>query len=346
MLTSIAGLVFGTLFDKLHLFAILPFGLILYMLFGAKLKKLGDSIQSSVMGKAMLKQRKYAIGLPVVAAALLLISFLWKPHLTITATGVLEPEHRSIVRASTDGFVETILKQEGEFVQPGEVIARLRNDQIAADLNSLQSRKSILRLEMIQAHRDDTTLALKKQHELGQVIKEISQAESNLKALEMRYNGSKPGIVLTPQLNEKVGTYLEKGEAFCQVAGLDRMLTRLPTPASDLVPIEEAHQRTPGQVISEIRPPAFINHPPFRGLVKMIAPASQKLATEDVAAERDEEIPQEPNTNFDVIVEIPNESHLLKPGMTAVVKIFCEKRPAFNLIGRRLVQIIRFDRLF
>lgn len=123
------------------------------------------------------------------------------------------------------------------------------------------------------------------------------------------------------------------------------MLARVPIPGKDLIPIDESHQQ--GRVPSEVRPPALINHPPFEGFVKMIAPASQTLAAETEVSEKKEETPSEnPSAIFDVVVEIPNESHLLRPGMTAVAKIVCEKRTAFSLIGRRFVQMIRFDRLF
>jgi putative peptide zinc metalloprotease protein len=79
------------------------------------------------------RSRRRAIWLAVTAAALALL-LLGRMQLRIGGAFAVLPEHNADVRTGVDGVIDEILVTEGDVVQAGDVIARLSNHALVAEL--------------------------------------------------------------------------------------------------------------------------------------------------------------------------------------------------------------------
>jgi multidrug efflux pump subunit AcrA (membrane-fusion protein) len=130
------------------------------------------------------------------------------------------------------------------------------------------------------------------------------------------------GVVVTPNLKDKIGERASKGDLILKVFELDRIIPEV------MVSEKEIADVTPGQsVILKAR--AYADRR-FTGTVKAIAPA----AIDDGTLRR---------KMFKVTIEPDQASDLLKPEMTGTAKISCGKRTMAHLLTRRIARYVRVE---
>jgi multidrug resistance efflux pump len=130
------------------------------------------------------------------------------------------------------------------------------------------------------------------------------------------------GVVVTPNLEEKIGERANKGDLILKVFELDRIIPEV------IVSEKEIADVKPGQaVIMKAR--AYPDRR-FTGTVKAITPT----AIEESALGR---------KIFRVTIEPDQASDLLKPEMTGTAKISCGKRPIIYLLTRRIARYVRVE---
>ena len=138
---------------------------------------------------------------------------------------------------------------------------------------------------------------------------------------DLRLLAPADGVVVTPKLEDRVGSYLEVGEAFCEVNGLDGFHARMPIREAQLDRVR------PGQEVDLI----LIAYPfrTFRGRVAALAPVSRD--GEGLEGE-DPGIPE--FTEFDVIVEIEESTEGIKSGMGGKARIRVGRATIAGRVGR------------
>jgi multidrug efflux pump subunit AcrA (membrane-fusion protein) len=149
------------------------------------------------------------------------------------------------------------------------------------------------------------------------------------------------GRLITSGLQEKLGLYLNKGDTFAQAeAGDNRTLlarVRIPEVAFD--------QLTPqGEV--EVKLLAFPNQPRtglIRSVQPAIAPAESAERTLETSGDRSVEVQLNSGRFVDVLVELPNQDGVLKPGMTGHAKIEGSTMPVFAAFSRSIVRFIMVE---
>jgi multidrug resistance efflux pump len=128
------------------------------------------------------------------------------------------------------------------------------------------------------------------------------------------------GAVTTRYLRNRVGQYLEKGDALCEVVSLGVVKIDMPVPEKEIADVR------PGYPITlKVR---GYPHRSFEAHVRAIAPVA--LESDSVRK---------------VLVQgdLPNADGILKPGMTGVGKIRCGRRLIGDLVTRRAIRWLRTE---
>lgn len=106
---------------------------------------------------------RLAISLAAIALVIVAVGAVTIPwHLTVAASGTLEPDYVWSVRSTASGIVSKLSVATGDTVRPGQVLAMLDTTQVAADLrrfrveldymrNQLSRTASLVAIEQVNA---------------------------------------------------------------------------------------------------------------------------------------------------------------------------------------------------
>jgi putative peptide zinc metalloprotease protein len=257
--------------------------------------------------------RAWLASRPLLLAAVILIFCLlplW--HQSTSGRFVLEPERRSLVRASVPGVVSNIFVQEGSRVKAGEALAELRNLPLQAEAAQAQARLVVASSRAISAQlrHGDYGSAMNERDRLA-----VQSEQLKLKAEDLELRSPISGVVLTPHVRDRLGSYLTEGAELVEVADLKALRARIYLSEYDMYKVHDgapaklhvdgtlqkwksrAVSVTP--VVSE-SDPSLIDKTKFKGL--------------------------RPPQFYAVDIPLADENGALKPGMTGTARVYGERR--------------------
>lgn len=135
--------------------------------------------------------------------------FTWKGMISVPA--VVQYERELLVRSGINGIIEEIFIDDSRSVEAGDPLIRLGNTELFSEVNqlnlflaklSLQKRNSLLK-------EDLTSYQVQEEQERVAVAK-LKALEKDIIALAVY--APQPGAVLLQNLDQRLGTYLKKGE--------------------------------------------------------------------------------------------------------------------------------------
>jgi RND family efflux transporter MFP subunit len=172
---------------------------------------------------------QYARRTAFVLAFLILVP--WPMRVSTDATVV--PAERRVVSAIDGGVVQKVFVHEGDAVQAGQMLAQLdaSDDQMKlaeADAALAQSRRELAEAEF----RNDPSAAgqAKIRDDMHQAQVELEQR----RVTESQLRSPIAGMIITPKVQDKIGSMVKPGEAFCEVVEQDRMAAEMSVPENDL----------------------------------------------------------------------------------------------------------------
>jgi RND family efflux transporter MFP subunit len=180
---------------------------------------------------AVPQARRVEYAWRAAAVALLLVVVPWPMRVGTNAT--LVPAQRRMVSAIVGGIARKVLVREGDKVSAGQLLAQLDDGEDRIKLAQAQTDLALARRELADAEfRRDLADA-------GQARLHAALYEAQVKLEQERVEQAQlrapiPGIVVTPKVEEKFGTALKPGEAFCELVEQDRMAAELNVPETDL----------------------------------------------------------------------------------------------------------------
>jgi putative peptide zinc metalloprotease protein len=250
-------------------------------------------------------------------AAAVVVGLLTLPStaLKVSTDFVLEPGERAEVRARVPGLVSEIQVREGDFLEAGVVLAVLRNADVEA-------RPEVLERKLKLAER--SLLAARAGSNLGGIQKDTQEwlrlqaeaAEAQAKRAELILRAPIAGLVTSPQLEQRVGDYLDEGALLTVMSNRRTMRARV------LVLDRELEDVTSGaRVKLNVRTYPFHT---FYGRVQQIMPAA---APDRPVGEltKPERAGQQLTNYFAVVLEFPNPDGVLREGMTGTAKIYTSR---------------------
>jgi putative peptide zinc metalloprotease protein len=354
----------GRLFPEMGVF-IFPF--VAYRLMRKKLKAIWKSIHHVYLDrKEFLMNRKRS---SIIAAVLLIIVglffFLPVPY-SHQGSFVIESSEVIPVRTRSDGFVGSLLVREGDSVGTGTMLAVMRDIDLEQKLDDLRTQISVLeRNVLIQRAHANTAEAIQSDQEREALRQEIAQTESQLASLNIM--SPVDGVVITPNVEDKAGSWLKKGAELCRVAPSGTLRARVVVDDWDLQDVQVGSTallrlnaggaKLNGQVVN-VAPASQLQQrlsPVVQGDKQSDAEASiakssisdasssgslrkKKSAREQAESAADEATsPYEaPLVRFDALIQFDDANGSVKPGMSGDVKIYGKSRPLAVTVGSGL----------
>lgn len=265
-------------------------------------------VQRKAKFSAMPQVRQRAILIGGAALLLFLIFFPWwsKP----SGDARVLPERVQPVSAEVEGVVRRVLVHEGERVASGQLIAELASDEQRVALEQAQAQYEIANRRVLQLEAGGN---------LGEARIErarLQEASANLdlrreQVVQTQIRSPITGVVVTPDLEERIGQFLKRGDVICQVVDLSSAWAEISVPETDV-----------GEIARNQEAWLKLNTFPTRkfvGKVIQVAPQARE--------ENDERI-------FDVIVEVPNVDRALRAGMMGRGKVLARRASVGYLMLR------------
>ncbi len=230
---------------------------------------------------------------------------------------LLEPGARADVRAVAPGVIARVNVHEGDSVEAGSVLAVLHNPE-------LEARAAVLSHELENAEHslsgaqagNDRMAIAKAAQDAKRIDTALKEARAKLAALTLRSPIS--GIVTTPQIGQKVGSYVGEGDEFAVVADRRQMKARVLVRDLDLEDVR------PGALVKlKVRANPFHT---YSGYVEQIMPAAASDQPV-IETQKIERYGQALTNYFAVTLELPNSNGELREGMTGTAKIFGKRTP-------------------
>jgi len=160
------------------------------------------------------------------AVALLVVMLpIWPDF--VAGRFVLEPAHKAQIRAAVAGRVTRVLAREGQSVAAGQPLLELSNLQLESAASDADAD--------LHLASDQVKLALLRYGDFGPAeYKRQGMAERNRTLADqlalLHIASPIPGMVVTPRLDDLLGTYLESGAEVAEVADPSIMSARIYIP--------------------------------------------------------------------------------------------------------------------
>ncbi len=298
------------------------------------------------------RKRTRAWSLTLAGLAILIagIGFIPVPS-AVRAEGVSEPLERVRATVRTPGTVAEVLVADGEMVEAGDVLLRLTNDQVAARLAVAKTQLKRARLRFDASNLNDPAT--------GAVAREgLRNAEANLAraqqlADELVVTAPVAGRVLSPRIEERVGTRVKQGDAIAIVQDDSRLEVFVAVDQNDFQRVEEGMRR--GAALVQARLAGDVDtvlQGEELGDVRVLPGAKNELRSAALTFAGGGTIAPDPRdptksaTNqFELRFTLPNdgdelaETHL--PGQRVHVRIKLEDEPIAEQAWRSLLQLIQ-----
>jgi putative peptide zinc metalloprotease protein len=195
-------------------------------------------------------RRLWGNGPPSVRAAIL--SGLGIALLLVVARFVYTPAHvmaeariagarREIVRAREPGRVVSVLVREGDRVHPHQVVALLSNDSLGAAWQRARNQSEESRLALagaVESRVASDYQGARERHDVA-LAEEVSIRRAGA---GLALSVGEGGLVVTPRLQDWVGSYVEAGDTILVVEGTGDLIIECLIPERDVGLVDPGEQ--------------------------------------------------------------------------------------------------------
>ncbi len=308
--------------------AFLPTALVAFLIFKSRLIKLGKFMQTVYLDKRDRLVRSMT-PLRIAIFAVVLVALLGIPYLreTVHARFILEPVQRAVVRAEVPGTVVEVLVHEGQKVEPGSQLLRLRN----LDLESQQALTEA-DLQLARSRNTEAQMHYTGAAGMEQELQRSRQKSQLLaqEASQLQLRSPIAGSVVSPRPADLVGSHLNAGVTAVEIADISSLRARLYVPESEMREVRL------GQAVS-LRPDSSFRS--ISGVVGEMALASSEL--EPGLAQKSEYKGLAAPRYYAVTVQEPNSQSKLMYGMTGTAKIYTVRRSFAGLAWQTASDFVR-----
>jgi putative peptide zinc metalloprotease protein len=310
--------------------AFLPALAIGYWVFKSKIKLLMRFIKMVYLDKKE-RVRAWMTAPRIAALSIVALVIVFLPVWPDFVDGhfVLEPVHQARIHAEVAGRVTRVLAREGQSVAAGQPLVELSNLQMEsavagadADLHTASDQVNLTLL-----HYGDFGPAEYKRQEMAERNRTLVDQHALL-----RVSSPISGVVVTPRLDDLMGTYLESGAEIAEVADPSAMTARIYIPEFSMRDI---------RLGSRVRLQAEARATPLTATLLSVAPASTQVEPGLIPQDQLKGISPPRFYVGSALVTNPGE---LREGMTGTAKILVAYRSiaefawmfSRDLIGRKV----------
>ena len=167
----------------------------------------------------------------LIAAAALILLFVPSVRDSVSGRFVLEPQHEARVRAAVPGMIDAVYAAEGQYVAAGAPLLELRNLPLEAKVSRTDAEYATATKRATAAilHFRDEGATAADRDRLGAERTELLSAAANL-----NLRSPISGTVLTPRLQDQLGSYVKPGTELLEIADLGHLRARIYVSEYDL----------------------------------------------------------------------------------------------------------------
>jgi GAF domain-containing protein/multidrug resistance efflux pump len=214
-------------------------------------------------------------------------------------------------RAAISGIVDAVWIREGDQVTVGSPIARIRDEELLRRMREAEAGLELAHSEALAAHaRGDATAAAFARVRAAEFTDALDLFRREVES--SRVIAPAAGIVLTPRLDEVVGSFVHAGQPVTWIGEPERAELELSMRQEDLGDL-----RVGNRVRAKVSAHPGVT---FQGRVIAIAPRSE---------------PRNGMPTYTVRAILDNRDGLLRPGMEARARVITEPRPLASYLFRR-----------
>jgi putative peptide zinc metalloprotease protein len=260
---------------------------------------------------------RHTAGALTVAGILMLLP-LW--HKSANGRFVLEAVNHAVVRAPIPGIVTEIDARESDLIAAGATIAKLRNLPLQSKLAETEARYNVASSHARSAALQYTAL--------GPALKEREGASAELRqsaaeATHLEITSPVSGVVLTPRLQDLLGTYLRSGDVVAEIADPSLLKARIYVSEYDVAKAKVgAGARLQAEGILK----------KWESEVVAITPVSHDQNTAFVDPGKLKGL--SPPRFYLVDLVVANPDGRLKPGMTGTARVYGERTSMAGFLWR------------
>jgi putative peptide zinc metalloprotease protein len=264
--------------------------------------------------RAKLKsQRAWAFALFFLC---LLFAPIWKEN--VSGEFVLEPMRSSVIRSRVPGQVVDVEAQEGQVVSAATPLIRMRDLKLESELAQLEAEYQSAAYR-VTAARLRNAASSSAEHEREELSTRLALLHDE--ATQLVLTSEIPGSVVTPRLQDLLGSYLNAGTELAVVADLSAMKARIYVAETDLRNLSlgsKAKLHVAGMF------------PSFEGTVVATAPDVSAMEPGIMDEEKYAGL-HAPHFYF-ADIKVANPDGNLKIGMIGAAKIFVRHRSLVGLV--------------
>jgi putative peptide zinc metalloprotease protein len=288
--------------------------------------------------------RAWAFSLAVGATAVWLIGFI-PFHMHISAQGIVEPENRAVLHASTKGWVKEVVARDGDTLHKGDKILICEDPELLAKIGQMEAE-----IRQDQARADAAFVA----NDVNSANAALQSRKSNEEHLadyrrqlsELTITAPIDGMLIAPDLRNYPGRFLKPGDEVATVAKLDTLLVRAAVEQKDSQLYFKYAPTVAQAEVCLVSRPFTVLHAQYMDVI----PAGQdQLAHKVLGSSAGGQVPVDPRDPkgltaatdaFEVRAIVSNPDGSYHPGQSAWVRIKLADEPLFEQWRRRFLQLI------
>lgn len=164
-----------------------------------------------------LTKRKQLERLFIIFFALIAVLSLLPYPYTLQGDATIQSKSRHLLVAPFDGFLSDVLVEPGQKVEAGEVLAKLKDDDLILERDKLVSQIQQLNLEY------DTALAAADRAQAAIVDSQISQSRVQLELAQKMMSRTvlvapASGVIVSDDIRQSIGAPVQQGDILIEVA--------------------------------------------------------------------------------------------------------------------------------
>ena len=271
----------------------------------------------------LMQRRERAISITAAAIAVMtaFIFFVPAPLNTVTEGVVWLPE-KSYVRASADGFVNSILVKQGERVNSGQPLIATDDPLVITQLKLLKAQQRELEITYDALRNEDIVQADITQEELQLTQSKIDRLQGQITDLVIKSPTSGKFVLLNS--NELEGHFVKQGDPVAYVIDFDEVSVRVVVPQNAIGLVRQKVENV------EIRFVDQMHYAYHTDITREIPSATYKLPSKALAKQGGGYIQTDPFDNegtrtkdqyFQFDVTMPDEIEASHVGQRVYVKI-------------------------
>jgi putative peptide zinc metalloprotease protein len=252
------------------------------------------------------------------AAALVLLLPLW--HESVKGQFVFEPVQTAVIRNVVAGSVTHVYADEGMQVRAGEPLVQLSNLPLQSQLGDVEADYQVASMQanLAALHYADFGTADQERDRLAKQALDLQAETANLDV-----PSPISGLVLTPRVRDRLGSFVPSGTALVEVADLSQMRARIFVSEHEVYKIAIGARARLG--IDGL-------WSKFDAPVLSLAPKSSEI---DPALAQAIEYKGLATPNFYVATAVvANSEGRFKPGMVGTARIYGARRSLAGLVWR------------